>query len=136
MKSTAGTLPDLLPRWQRNSFPSMEHTMPIAPSQGIDWLTSAISGGFQPRLRGQQFQEQIPDCHRLVLSGTSIVVKYLLKLSGRCCRSAGRTPCSPSVSCFFPECGLDRLPRFIKTLQGKKIVGQICVNNPELVRFK
>jgi hypothetical protein len=48
MKSTAGTLPDLLPRWPRNSFASKKPTMPIKPSQGIDWLTSAIGGGFQP----------------------------------------------------------------------------------------
>jgi len=48
MNSTAGTLPDLLPGRPRNSFAYMEHTMPITLSWGIDWPTSAISGGFQP----------------------------------------------------------------------------------------
>jgi hypothetical protein len=54
MKSTAGTLPDLLPRWPRNSFASMEHPMPIRLSWGLDWPTSAISGGFQPPERARR----------------------------------------------------------------------------------
>src|ERR1700675_455577 len=48
MNCTAGTLPDLLPGQPRNSFASMKKTRPITLSWGIDWPTSAISGGFQP----------------------------------------------------------------------------------------
>ena len=55
MNSIAGTLPDLPPRWPRNSFASMERPMAIRFSWGMDWPTSAIGGGFQPPERQVRF---------------------------------------------------------------------------------
>jgi hypothetical protein len=67
MNCTAGTLPDLLPGWPRNSFASMEHTMPVMLSLGIKWPTSAISGGFQPpSALGTIRQILVPSCSALL----------------------------------------------------------------------
>ena len=48
MNTFAGSLPEMQLRRPRKSFARINRTMPMLCSRGMDWPTSATSGGFRP----------------------------------------------------------------------------------------